>query len=236
MGRRTDNRMSIRIIGIMSILLALLIVCTMRWKEQDSSVLGLDICTEEESGQRCSGRSFAENPGELAGLVLFNGVQVPYDTGSQCCYITQDLSGSAYSGTVTAADQETEIWLLQDNALQDKAAAAADAHRFTLYIARGDEYTVCGLIFTGLPVVSVSDDQSEVPDEGCSGALVTIFGTDTADGAVNAARVQQRVPSQHDRRSIVHAPFARKRIAQEGLPPQYGQKLGMADLRSLYIR
>ena len=178
--------MSTRITVIMSILLVILIVCVKRWKEQDPAVLEIDIETEAESEKLCSGMSFEENPQKLIGYVLFNGIQVPYDSGAQCCYITQSMSEKAYSGSITAADKDTEVWLLQDKNLQDKAAAVANAYRFTLYIARGDEYTVCGLIFTGLPVVSLQDDPSQVQDEDLSGASVTIFGSDAEGGAVDA--------------------------------------------------
>ena len=187
MKKYSEHNRAVFFIIAFSLLLVLLLI-----KGRDNaSVLGLDTVTEEESAQYCSGRIPASDPRRLIHSLRFCGVPLAYDSERNCCYITQNMQRQDYSGTLTTEDPDTQIWLVRNGKLNDKASAIAEGTVFSLYIADEKEYAALGLIFTGLPVIHIQDQEGTAPDDQYT--LSDIFLSDpgsSCSSCVNATACQ----------------------------------------------
>lgn len=129
------------------------------------SLLSVPVCTQTEIADACQGRTAATDPAAAVKKILFDGIPVAYDAATQCCYITQNTDTESFEGKLEPEEDDITLLWLEDETLNEKAYAIRYGHRSKLYILTDREYAVCDVIFTGLPVITLSDTpQAEAPD------------------------------------------------------------------------
>ena len=122
----------------------------------NSMFCNIMIMSEEKLMQMCSDKIFVEHADNAGNLLLFNGQSIPYDEETNCFYICQNIGNKKYSGTITAASKDTDIWIVKDDYVYKFEDAVKQGHSFSVWIAEKDSYTICHMIFTGLPVVALN--------------------------------------------------------------------------------
>ena len=125
--------------------------------EHHPTLLNVPVCTQTEIADACRGRTIAENPVLYVGKILFDGIPAAYDAETQCCYITQNTDTESFEGNLESQDGGITLMWEEDAAITDKAYSIRYGHRVKLYILTEKEYSVCNVIFTGLPVITVND-------------------------------------------------------------------------------
>lgn len=116
------------------------------------------LMSEEELMQLCSDKVFVEHAENIDNLLLFNSQSIPYDEETNCFYICQNIENEEYSGTISTVSEDIDVWIVKDDYAHKLRDAVGQGHSFSVWIAAGDSYTICNIIFTGLPVVELNTE------------------------------------------------------------------------------
>ena len=127
------------------------------WVEANT-VCGLPLGDEERLRQRYSNARYIEHPENAPELLYFEGNSIPYDTETNSFYIPQSINGRDFAGRFSVSDNGVRAWLLRDGYEHDKAAGVREGHAYRIWISAGDTVSIGNIVFTGLPVVSVTTD------------------------------------------------------------------------------
>ena len=147
-----------RIVGLAAVLAGL--ACTVLfflWVEANT-VCGLPLGDEERLRQRYSSAQYIEYPENASELLYFEGNSIPYDTETNSFYIPQSINSRDFEGRFSVSDNGVRAWLLRDGYEHDKAAGVREGHAYRIWISAGDTVSIGNIVFTGLPVVSVTTD------------------------------------------------------------------------------
>lgn len=154
------NKLADKKIVLCIILMLLLCASILVFHTVDSRRLcNVRIKSEERLLQICSDKTFIEYADNAKELILFESQPVPYDGASNSFYICQDMEGKEYRGTVTAAAENISIWIAEDEYIHEFEKALSQSHSFSIWIATQDSYTICKIVFTGLPVVTLHTEE-----------------------------------------------------------------------------
>lgn len=124
----------------------------------DMEFCGLQVKSEERLSEMTSSMHPVDKPENLDELIELDGQRIPYDRSSNMFYISQSTEVAEYAGTFRAVGDNCEIYIERDEALDDKQAAISQGHVFKLWFVTGDVYATAGLIYSGLPVLSIGTD------------------------------------------------------------------------------
>lgn len=125
------------------------------------SFCGVLITTQEALDEEVADKNFVSRADHAQELLLFEGCSIPYDEESNTFYITQDVETEAFEGTLTAAGSGMELYVIASAYTEDKAAAVREGHAFGIYILSETDYTMCNVVFTGLPVLALATQTEE---------------------------------------------------------------------------
>ena len=141
--------------------LILFLLCSMiTFRILDNGVLcSVALKSEEKLMQMCSDKTFVEHAADAGNLLLFDGQSIPYDEESNCFYICQNMETKDYHGTITAASNNLAIWIAKDEYIHKLEDAIREGHSFAVWIAANDTYTICHIVFTGMPVVVLHTEE-----------------------------------------------------------------------------
>ena len=111
----------------------------------------------EEIAQLLETHTEAETPffTELA----FSGEQLPYDASTSTFYLPLNMETEGWEGGELRSLVSDVTLLFEDDFIEtDKQTAIENGTEFRFYAVRGDEYQVCSLVATGLPVISIETE------------------------------------------------------------------------------
>lgn len=128
---------------------------------------GLPVESEEQLRQMTEGLSETDGLWYVEGLIELDGEEIPYDRFTHTFYVSQSVSGKEYAGTFQVTDKQCDVYLQEDEALQNKQASIREGHSFRLWFVTQEGYTTADLIFTGLPMISIWSD---------AGGLTEMYG------------------------------------------------------------
>lgn len=93
--------------------------------------------------------------------LAFSGETLPYDASTSTFYLPADMDSEGWeTGELTSQDESVTLLFEEDFTAADKQEAIANGTRFCFYAVRGDEYQVCYLVVTGLPVISIETEEN----------------------------------------------------------------------------
>ena len=98
-----------------------------------------------------------------AGL-LFEGQSIPYDRENNTAYIPQSVDNPEWEGTLSVSVSGAQICILNDSPDQ-KQSIIEEGRTLRMAVVRDDEYEECGLVFTGLPAVCMSNSEGVIEGE-----------------------------------------------------------------------
>jgi len=153
----------------MKALFFLLLFCILQapaQAEQLPMIKGLDhlpVITQAESA------SFPPADGRID--LLCNGLSLPFDAASGTYFIPQDAASDAFDGAVTLQQKKGYAYYLLPDALCSKEEALTRSRGYIIYGTDGVHTDKSTVLFTALPVLSITTQQQSLPgeeDEICS--------------------------------------------------------------------
>lgn len=157
-------------------------------KVDDMEFCGLQVKSADRLSEMTSAMQFVDKPENVDELIELDGQHIPYDRFSNTFYISQSTEVAEYAGTFHTVGDNCEIYIEQDEALDDKQSAVAQGHVFKLWFLAGDMYTTANMIYTGLPVLSIGASDDAVTTAYTQGDMI-IYNPDDTD--INGMSVKQ---------------------------------------------
>lgn len=157
-------------------------------KLDDMEFCGLQVKSAERLSEMTSAMQFVDKPQNVDELIELDGQHIPYDRSSNTFYISQSTEVAEYAGTFHAVGDNCEIYIEQDEALDDKQSAVAQGHVFQLWFLAGDMYTTANMIYSGLPVLSIGASDDAVTAAYTQGDVI-VYNPDDTD--INGMSVKQ---------------------------------------------
>ena len=123
-------------------------------------------------------RQMTENLSDVSGfqsvddLIELDGGRIPYDRFQNTFYVSQSVGDDEYAGTFRITEESCDVYIQEDEALQDKRTAIREGHIFRLWFVTQEGYRSAGLIFTGLPMISIRSDDDGLTEEYGRGEIV----------------------------------------------------------------
>lgn len=133
---------------------------------------GLRVLTPERLEQMTEHLDRMNAPESAAQLITLDGAAIPYDVQSNTFYVSQSAEKENYAGVFAAAGENCSVYIQEDSTLYDKRTAMAQGHRFHLWFVTRETYSVSDLIFTGLPVISISSDRGRLSAQYEQGNII----------------------------------------------------------------
>lgn len=91
--------------------------------------------------------------------LAFSGERLPFDRTTSTFYLPLNMDVAAWeTGTLSSLSPDVRILFAEDFTGEDKREAIRQGRRFRFYAVRGQEYQECGLVVTGLPVISIETE------------------------------------------------------------------------------
>lgn len=133
---------------------------------ENEKILSTAIKTEDELNLMKEGREASE---ELPGaFVRFCEKELPYDGNYGFYYISQSMNTEQFEGQLKTLDHQTEVYFYEDSYWKDKKSAVREGHPFR-FIVFGDRwYTEDEIVFSGLPIISITGDLVESEQKSVS--------------------------------------------------------------------
>lgn len=104
------------------------------------------------------------NPG-----LKYNDSVAAYDKETNIFYIPQNILNENFEGMLEVNAAGYNIYFGEDEYFKKKSESILEGHVFDLYLISNAEYYICNVVFTGMPVMSITTeetDELEVDSEG----------------------------------------------------------------------
>ena len=163
--RRVDMWVK-RMIAIAVIVTAIVWLVPKFKKIETETMMGLAVSSEETLRQQWGERTFYDSLDNAKELLLFNGSPVPYDKDTNTFYITQNVENGSFDGEFGVSDSKVDAYFLSDGYETTKSTGIYEGHVYRIWLCDDSCASICNVIFTGLPVISVdADGLPEVKDD-----------------------------------------------------------------------
>lgn len=119
------------------------------------------VLSEEEAEEYLADKTLDPTP-PGSGALIYEGAAAPYDSASNCYYISQSTETDHFTGTLTAAQSDASLLIVDaEGTLKNKNDTLAGGTPVAVYIVHGDTFQTCQVLFTGLPVLSISSSSQD---------------------------------------------------------------------------
>lgn len=133
---------------------------------ENEKILSTAIKTEDELNLMKEGREASE---ELPGaFVRFCEKELPYDGNYGFYYISQSMNTEQFEGQLKTLDHQTEVYFYEDSYWKDKKSAVREGHPFRFIVFGDGWYTEDEIVFSGLPIISITGDLVESEQKSVS--------------------------------------------------------------------
>ncbi len=147
---------------------------------------GLDIISAESLEAMTEGMRFIEEPEHAERFLTLQGQKAAYDKRSHTFYVSQSVYEDEVALLFEVPVSTIRLCVEKDAYVGDVEGAMQAGHRFQIWMIGEHEYTICGMIFTGAPVLSVNSDDVLRSDYQKGG--VVLFDPD--DEEVNGVSIR----------------------------------------------
>ena len=118
-------------------------------------IMGIPVSSAEQIDRLLAGK----NEEMISSKITLNGKKAPYDKNSNTVFIPQNPDNDSWEGKLKT--ESGHIYLSRDELLSDKSSAISTGHIFQLYLINENTYSVCNMVFTGMPIINIT-----LPDSG----------------------------------------------------------------------
>ena len=144
------------------------------------------ILTQAELADILS-RKEQRDKGGMDGTLRILGENAPYDEASERFYVPQSLEKTEWELPLTWSRAGYRAYLCPDAYFDDKKAAIAEGHAFSLLIVDGSQYFYRQVVFTGMPMITLHKQDRVVTESG----LYLLRAFDPSGGADGGYLVQR---------------------------------------------
>ena len=141
-------------IWLCNLMLILAAVYIMFKIHEASNIGGIQIVSSEKLAVLTEGKQYIENSSNACDFLELQGQSVAFDADSLTYYVTHNTDNDDFEAIFSTA-KGYKVYIEDDGYDGDVDDSAYDEHIFRMWAVSGDEYTVCSVIFTGAPVMSV---------------------------------------------------------------------------------
>ena len=119
---------------------------------------GLDIVSAESLEAMTEGMRFIEEPEHAERFLTLQGQKAAYDKRSHTFYVSQSVYEDEVALLFEVPVSTIRLCVEKDAYVGDVEGAMQAGHRFQIWMIGEHEYTICGMIITGAPVLSDNSD------------------------------------------------------------------------------
>lgn len=151
--------------------------------KERQKVMSVEIKTEIELNRMKEGKISSEEP--IGSFVLMGDQSLPYDGNYGFHYISQSLNTEEFEGKLITIDKNNKVYFYDDSYWKDKKSAIKERHPFRFIVFGEDWYSEDEVIFSGLPIVSITGELVEAEDKNKSNSSSIVVWDpedDAADG------------------------------------------------------
>ena len=151
--------------------------------KERQKVMSVEIKTEIELNRMKEGKISSEEP--IGSFVLMGDQSLPYDGNYGFHYISQSLNTDEFEGKLITIDKNNKVYFYDDSYWKDKKSAIKERHPFRFIVFGEDWYSEDEVIFSGLPIVSITGELVEAEDKNKSNSSSIVVWDpedDAADG------------------------------------------------------
>lgn len=153
-----------------------------------NKIMSVKVMSEQELADMIADQEVPEESG-----IRFDSHPVAFDASSNTFFIPQSLTEEHWEGRLTA--ERGKLYFLDDEYFRNKSLAIEEGHIFKLYQVDEEKRSEYNVIFTGMPVICLTEESSALEDdETVSYGTVFVF-----DQYHSAARFQSTNCSFHVR-------------------------------------
>lgn len=134
--------------------------------KEDRKIMSVEIKTENELARMKEGRISSDEP--IRNFVLYAEHELPYDGNYGFYYISQSLNSEELKGKLETTDKKLKVYFYEDSYWEDKALAIKEGHPFRFIVFGDGWYSEDEVVFSGLPIVSITGDLVESSEKGVS--------------------------------------------------------------------
>lgn len=139
--------------GLLVIFGTVYILCRL---EESSKFGGIDITSMEELEDLTLGMQYIENPSGADDFLTCQGQQIAYDKESQIFYVSQPVREDELVSSFDSPVESIRLFIEEDEFVHDIEEAMRSGHVFRIWIVGEHRYTVCGIMLTGAPVLTIN--------------------------------------------------------------------------------
>lgn len=107
-------------------------------------------------------------------VISMEGQSIPYDRDNNTLYIPQSVDNPEWEGTLSVSVSGAQICILNDSPDQ-KRSIIEEGRTLRMAVVREDKYEECGLVFTGLPAVCMSNSEGVIEGEEEYTGTIAVF-------------------------------------------------------------
>lgn len=116
-------------------------------------VIAVSVMSEEELADRAADKEMQEGS-----EIRFDGHPLAFDQDSNTYFIPQSLSEEHWKGRLTT--ERGKLYFSEDEYFRNKSQAIAEGHVFKLYQEDEEGRSEYNVVFTGMPVISLTEEGS----------------------------------------------------------------------------
>ncbi|GFH91736.1 hypothetical protein IMSAGC002_02995 [Lachnospiraceae bacterium] len=178
-----------------AIALGLIISILVLGNRNSNIFLGIPLINSFELDNREYKEGFIDNF-----QLLYNGYQAPYIKESNLYIIPQDLSTADWNGVFSSSNAGCQLYIKNDTFINNKSKAIEENHIFQLYIVHNNILEKRQIIFSGLPIMVIKDDNLLRSNNNICGNL-TFFDTNTVSFSQLEYHIKGNSTSVFDKKS-----------------------------------
>lgn len=146
------------IVILLSIMFLMLYISSSKLRSLfDAEIVSVKVIKEDDLQKKICDKEKADMDPNF----LFNGADIGYDTETDTVYIPQNMDNESFEGNLKSSEPGTEIFFAEDELFKTKSDAISEGHVFDLYRIDDENYHVYRVIFTGMPVMNVTTQNTE---------------------------------------------------------------------------
>lgn len=168
-------------------LMVLLGVVYIFFKLVESSKFGsFDILALERLEELVDGKAYVERPLNIDELMTLRGQNPAYDEESNTFYVGHLASERDFLSHFETGNSEYKFYIEKMDGLNNVSELMYEGKKVRLWIISENMYSICNIIFTGVPIIKIDTDQSIRSEYGMGN--IVLF--EPNDDAVNKQNVK----------------------------------------------
>ncbi len=129
----------------------------------------------------------------------YNGSVVAYDKDADTIYIAQNMLTDRFEGALKATASNYKIYFKEEDYFRKKTEAISEGHAFELYMIGDEEYHIYHVVFTGMPIMSITTDRAQEKQEGAEKTAIYSGKVQVYDPYHSSTRLQTSECTYHKR-------------------------------------